>query len=85
MAAGKDLGFARAVDLGRDDAGFGSIRPDQVVELDRNDVGIGSIRPDEGFDLDPGDVGFGSVRPHRRRQDKASSGIDPALLDAESA
>ena len=50
-------------DLGRDDEGIGSVRPDEVVPIDPEDEGIGSVRPEEAVPIAPDDEGIGSVRP----------------------
>ena len=46
----------RQVRPSADDAGIGSVRPDEAPGLGPDDVGIGSVRPDEAAGLGPDDV-----------------------------
>ena len=54
-------------DLGRDDEGIGSVRPDDVIPIEPEDEGVGSVRPEEVVPLDPDDEGLGSVRQDASR------------------
>jgi hypothetical protein len=46
----------RQVRLGPDDAGIGSVRPEETPGLGPDDAGIGSVRPEETPGLGPDDV-----------------------------
>ena len=51
--------------LAPDDAGFGSIRPEQTVGLAPDDAGLGNIRPEQVVGLGPDDAGLGNICPEQ--------------------
>jgi hypothetical protein len=71
MAMNEDRSIDPAPRLDPDDAGVGSVRPEEAGPLPANDQGLGSVRPEAREPLQPQDEGVGSLR------DDEATGLAP--------